>query len=162
LNIDRESFNTAHPHSVYITKWLHSALRQLATAQKRLAGEVRAKSRAKSKERKQSQIRNVAKEVWSEESEDSASEPPEIQFSETGRKTNDSESDAYVFSRSSVIPELPGRQTAKVRAHAVILEEKLKAITQILASFGILDELSKRKQEQLLQSIYRILEQSEG
>jgi hypothetical protein len=40
LNIDRESFNYAHPHSVFITKWLHSALRQLATAQKRLASET--------------------------------------------------------------------------------------------------------------------------
>ena len=41
LNIDRESFNAAHPHSVYITKWLHAALRQLASAQKKLASEIR-------------------------------------------------------------------------------------------------------------------------
>ena len=30
LNIDRESFNYAHPHVVYITKWLHAALRRVA------------------------------------------------------------------------------------------------------------------------------------
>ncbi len=30
LNIDRESFNTSHPHYLYIQKWLHSAFRQFA------------------------------------------------------------------------------------------------------------------------------------
>ena len=34
LNIDRESFNYAHPHAVYVTKWLHAALRRVATVQK--------------------------------------------------------------------------------------------------------------------------------
>ena len=34
LNIDRESFNYAHPHVVYVTKWLHASLRRVATVQK--------------------------------------------------------------------------------------------------------------------------------
>ena len=38
LNIDRESFNYAHPHAVYITKWLHASLRRVATVQKHIAG----------------------------------------------------------------------------------------------------------------------------
>ena len=38
LNIDRESFNYAHPHVVYITKWLHASLRRVATVQKRIRG----------------------------------------------------------------------------------------------------------------------------
>ena len=42
LNIDRESFNYAHPHVVYITKWLHPSLRRVATVQKRIAADIRA------------------------------------------------------------------------------------------------------------------------
>jgi len=34
INIDRESFNYAHPHYQYLVKWLHSALRQLTNRQK--------------------------------------------------------------------------------------------------------------------------------
>ena len=40
---------------------------------------------------------------------------------------------------------------------AEALEEKLKAIAQVLASFGLLETLPKRKQEQLLKAIYEIL-----
>ena len=45
LNIDRESFNYAHPHVVYITKWLHASLRRVATVQKRIASEIREATR---------------------------------------------------------------------------------------------------------------------
>ena len=36
LNIDRESFNIAHPHYQYISKWLHHALKQLMSRHKSL------------------------------------------------------------------------------------------------------------------------------
>jgi hypothetical protein len=50
LNIDRESFNYAHPHFVYLTAWVHSALRQFATKHKSLTKEIRELGRAKSVE----------------------------------------------------------------------------------------------------------------
>ena len=34
LNIDRESFNTSHPHYQYVASWLHGGFRQFATRQK--------------------------------------------------------------------------------------------------------------------------------
>ena len=63
LNIDRKSFNNAHPHAVYITKWLHGALRQLATTQKKAASEVRDHTREESKDARVTEIRKIAKEV---------------------------------------------------------------------------------------------------
>ena len=86
LNIDRESFNHAHPHSVYITKWLHGALRQLATAQKKLASEARDQSRDENKDIAVSGIQRVAIDVWTQEADDPASRPPPIEISDTGRK----------------------------------------------------------------------------
>jgi hypothetical protein len=160
LNIDRESFNTAHPHSVYITRWLHEALRQLATAQKKLAGEVRAEVRDESQNLTTSRIRRVARDAWRQETGDPASRPPAVEISDTGLKTS-SKGEAYVFARSAIAPKRPDAGTTKAGTRAPILEEKLKAIAQILASFGLLDSLPKRKQEKLLRAIYEVLEEGE-
>ncbi len=160
LNIDRESFNTAHPHSVYITRWLHGALRQLATAQKKLAGEVRAQSRGESKASTVSEIQRVAVDAWTEEMDDPASRPPAVEISNTGgNKTG--RGDTYVFARSAVVPERPRARSARELTREAILEEKLKAIAQVLASFGLLDSVSKRRQEKLLNAIYKILDAPE-
>jgi hypothetical protein len=159
LNIDRESFNHAHPHSVYITKWLHSALRQLATAQKRAAGEIRRAARAEKTDARVDQIQKIASDVWAVETDDEGSVPPIVELSETGRKGG-SEADSYAFSRSSVLGSAEPK-TSKAQSRSVILEEKLKAIAQILASYQLLDRLSKRKQEQLLRAIYKILATAE-
>jgi hypothetical protein len=73
LNIDRESFNNAHPHAVYITRWLHGALRQLATAQKKAASEVRGVTREVAKDARVEAIQKIAAQVWSEQANDTAS-----------------------------------------------------------------------------------------
>lgn len=161
LNIDRESFNNAHPHSVYITKWLHEALRQLATAQKKLASEIRAQSRDESKGIVVSEIQRVANDVWSQESGDSTSSPPAIELSDKDHMAG-AVGDAYVFARSAVAPKsTTAKTTTKQRAREGVLEEKLKAIAQVLASFGLLDSVNKRKQEKMLKAIYKILEAPE-
>lgn len=77
LNIDRESFNNAHPHSVYLTKWLHGALRQLATAQKKLASEIRNQARDEQKGVIVSDIQQIAIEAWTQESGDQYTAPPD-------------------------------------------------------------------------------------
>lgn len=157
LNIDRESFNNAHPHTVYITKWLHSALRQLASAQKRLASEVREQTRDESKDAAVSEIQRVANDLWRQETDDPGGSPPAIELSTTGSKSAGT-GEAYVYSRSAVVPVRERSRTSKAKAQDAILEEKLKAIAQVLASFGLLDSVPKRKQEKLLKAIYEILD----
>ena len=158
LNIDRESFNNAHPHSVYITKWLHSGLRQLATAQKRLASDVRTQTRTESQERVVSEIQQIADLAWAEETDDPASSPPPVELTESGRKDAGSPADAYVFHRSIIVAEESRPRTPKARTRDAILEQKVKAIAQLLASFGLLDVLSKKRQERLLRAVYKILD----
>jgi Histidine kinase-, DNA gyrase B-, and HSP90-like ATPase len=156
LNIDRESFNNAHPHSIYITRWLHSALRQLATAQKRLAGDVREQTRDESKDQLLSQIQVVAQSAWEQESGDSSGQPPTIELADTVRPANLA-ADSYVFSRSTIMPPRQGRRTGVADAHDAIREEQLKAIAQVLVTFGLLERLPNHKQEELLRAIYAIL-----
>lgn len=157
LNIDRESFNGAHPHSVFLTKWLHSALRQLASAQKRVASEVRNTARHDNLEAAVSGIQKVASDIWREEADDPGAAPPTIALSTSGTKKKYTE-EAYVYERDQIVPERSRANTAKGRAQTAVLEEKLKAIAQVLASFGLLDAVPKRKQEKLLKAIYEILE----
>ena len=134
LNIDRESFNAAHPHSVYMTKWLHGALRQLATVQKRLASEARDLTRGESKDVAVSEIQRMALDVWAGETDDSAARPPAVELSVLGDKKV-GPGDAYVFRRASVIVEKGGRSTAALKGRAAILEEKIRAVAQIFGGF---------------------------
>lgn len=157
LNIDRESFNNAHPHSVFITKWLHSALRQLASTQKRLAGEVRATARDEQKDAIVSTIQNVATRTWQEENDDVGAIPPAIALTNSSQLSFATD-DTYVFSRAVVIPERSQISTQKTKTRNAILEEQLKAIAQVLASYGLLDSVPQRKQEKLLKAIYEILD----
>jgi len=159
LNIDRESFNSAHPHSVYITKWLHEALRQLTNAQKKISKDLLAQSQNESGHKALTAIQKVANEVWSREM-DEASEPPEVEFTPAGKEPAKG-NDAYVYKREAVVPERTKANTSSQRQHETVLEKKLAAITQILASFGLLDTLSKHKQEKMLKAIYQILDASE-
>jgi hypothetical protein len=159
LNIDRESFNYAHPHAVYITRWLHGALRQLATAQKKAASEVRVQTREVAKDARVDAIQKIASQVWADQANDTASLPPSIEIVEdetTARKR----SDTYVYRRSSVTNRREPK-TSKERTRVAIIEEKLKAIAQVLASFGLIDRLTKKQQESLLLAVYRILEERE-
>lgn len=157
LNIDRESFNNAHPHAVYITRWLHSALRQLATTQKRFAKEVREQNRGSVTEGTVNEIQRIANDLWTQETDDPASSPPAIELAESESKKPVG-GEKYVFKRAAIVSPQQGRRNPTRKE---ILEKKVKAIAQVLASFDLLDLIPKRKQERLLKAIYDILEVSE-
>ena len=74
LNIDRESFNYAHPHVVYITKWLHASLKRVATVQKRIAAEIRAATREAAAAGEEEALSSVAAQAWRDESDDPGAE----------------------------------------------------------------------------------------
>ena len=64
LNIDRESYNTSHPHYLFIQKWLHNAFRQFATQHKRIGREVREKQRESREQETLSKLSSFTGEVW--------------------------------------------------------------------------------------------------
>ncbi len=161
LNIDRESFNQAHPHAVFLTRWLHSALRQLATAQKRVAQEIRGKSRSDQKEKSINEIQKIALDTWHQETKDVDSSPPAILFELDAQPSLLSDAD-IVYDKNYITSIRPGPQKQhKTKTQLFLLDEKLKAITQVLASFNLLDNLSKSQQQRLLKAIYQILETAE-
>lgn len=160
LNIDRESFNYSHPHATYLTRWLHSALRQLATAQKRVASDIRDQNRTESKQQQLNEIQKIVLDVWHEETRDIDSTPPSILIENQIQQTLIPEAD-ITYNRAAIIPRQETKLTTKTKSELLILDEKLKAIIQVIASFGLLDNLNKSKQERLLKAIYKILETTE-
>ena len=157
LNIDRESFNYAHPHVVYITKWLHASLRRVATVQKRIAAEIRAATREAAAVGEEETLSRVAARAWRDESDDPGAEPPPVEFDDAADESMSAEPGAYRFRRGPVFGEHEGRRT---RQHDSA-ERKLHAIVQVLAAYGILESLTDQQQERLLAGMRQILEASD-
>ncbi len=156
LNIDRESFNYAHPHVVYITKWLHASLRRVATVQKKIAAEIREAIRDAAAAAEEETLANVAAGAWRQESDDPGAEPPPVAFVDTPSKA-EVPPGAYRFRRRPVFGEQSGRRTRRHKS----TERKLQAITQLLSAYGILESLTISQQERLLAGVRKILEVSE-
>ena len=157
LNIDRESFNYAHPHAVYITKWLHASLRRVATVQKRIASDIRTATRAAAAAGEEEILSRIAARAWQSESDDPGAEPPPVAFEDSAEETTPGELGAYRFSRGPVFGEDVGRRTLQDESN----ERKLRAMVQLLAAYGILDSLTDQQQERLLAGMRQILEASE-
>ena len=157
LNIDRESFNYAHPHVVYITKWLHASLRRVATVQKRIAAEIRTATREAAAAEEKEALSSVAARAWRDESDDSGAEPPPVEFDDATDEPTSAERGAYRFKRGPVFGERDRRR----RLLDASTERKLRAIVQLLAAYGIFESLTDQQQERLLGGVRQIIEASD-
>ena len=157
LNIDRESFNYAHPHVVYITRWLHAALRRVATIQKRIAADFREANREAAAAEEEQALSGVAARAWRDESDDPGAEPPPVEFADASEEPTSAKPGAYRFRRELVFGESEGQRTRSVDS----AERKLRAIVQVLAAYGILESLTDQQQERLLTGMRQILEASD-
>lgn len=163
LNIDRESFNFAHPHVVYVTRWLHNALRRLATVQKRIAAEIRGSVREQAVGEAQARLEEIVTGAWQQQADDEGQSPPTVTFvepdggDELQASTAGAADDSYRFRRTTVFGagKVTGAQDRQRRA----LERKLTAVVQLLAAFNLLDELNDAEKERLVTYLREILEQ---
>ncbi len=163
LNIDRESFNYSHPHFVYLTSWLHSALRQLATTQKKVSAAVRKTTRQTAAASSVQRIREISEEHFKKAVSDQSAHPPDVKFQDNDLlfKEN-SGADTYVFPKEVVVPFGPKVKTDSAIQGSTIAEEKLRGIAQVLSAYGLLDSLSSSQQIDLLNAIASILAARDG
>ncbi len=158
LNIDRESFNYAHPHVIYLSKWLHNALTQLFSEEKRLSASVRKETRSTARVQQNQALHKVAQDTWKQEvGIDEA--PPRIEFTDGERAdTSNKEvihhtSDHYELHRPTVHRPLESK-SPELTANTAELE----AILQVLASFGLLDSLDEDSRQRLATALAELLE----
>ena len=151
LNIDRESFNTAHPHVIFLTRWLHSALRQLTNTQKSLARKERERLRSETSTRSSSILSQIVQKVWDAESGESGSRVPVIEFIESavdgGKQTFDSDL-AFLVSSARRDGGHPYN-----KAH----NQKLEAIIQLLAAFDVFELLDQERSQRLFDAIAEVM-----
>jgi hypothetical protein len=153
INIDRESFNYAHPHVVTLTRWLHESLRRLIAIEKRIAADALEKRRSAGAERTKHQADEVVQDLWRKARSEDGTEPPAVAF--TDRLNSErTEQDSYSFPRSEVIGEYSGPNSRQRRANA---EDRLAKIVQVLAAFEVLDHLMPEEQANMLAAISEIL-----
>jgi hypothetical protein len=130
INIDRESFNYAHPHVVTLTRWLHESLRRLIAVQKRIAADALQERRSAVAERTKNQADEVVQDLWHKARGEDGTEPPGVVF--TDRQDSErTDQDSYRFSRSEVIGEYSGPNSRQRRESA---EDRLAKIVQVLAA----------------------------
>ena len=157
LNIDRESFNIAHPHYQILMRWLHKALKQAVYTIKKLKKETRdslTANRNSNRDQKLSQIVLNTKtkrhdeneqpaflEIVSEEESESNYETPTITNS---FKMTDEKFNSYL--------------ETKLRGEPYkIVQNKTSAIISILDKFKLLEDLSNNERDELFKAIIKVI-----
>lgn len=147
LNIDRESYNTSHPHFLFIQKWLHSAFRQFATQHKRLGAEARQKQKEERLTQDHSRISSHTEEVWERMRGESYSMP--------------------IVSRSAVRDFVAPTEVAgniltwtstRLRPSALKDSTRTEAVTLVLEAYGLLEILDPKRRADLIFDIITIFE----
>ncbi len=164
LNIDRESYNFSHPHVVYLTRWLHSAIRQFANAHKAFGKKVRDEGKVSKSSTLRSNIQNIAQKAWIKAGNDIYQDLPVIEIKDTPDIDSPLSSADYSFDftkNSDLVNHDTNTTPRKNEAKRILTEEKIKAITIVLASYGALDNVPREKIDDMIQSIFEIISTEE-
>ena len=158
INIDRESFNYAHPHYQYLVKWLHSALRQLANRHKEIGKTLRSNNLAvqgqKVREKVEERVETALKARGVED-------VPEVMLVEPAKQSEIRKlrSEGTIAMRKDVVmpPSSAKHKTSAGDEQQKIAEKKAVAIIQLLHGWGLLEKLSYQEQEKLIRDILEIV-----
>lgn len=160
LNIDRESFNTSHPHYQFIMRWVHRALRQLVNTLKQLAADVRSSAlEAKQLESERTLEMLVEKEVV-RITGDETSSPADVDLTSSDAKQIASERTKGKLALSAkkifeVMPK-PRRTGRRSASEGQLFRQQIKSVAQVLDAYGLLKGLTYQEQEELLSAIVAI------
>jgi hypothetical protein len=143
LNIDRESFNYAHPHYQILSKWVHNALRQIVAKQKKLRSE---RNKAKKSFEKVEAVQNLYESDVAVKLAGILHEMPEI---------SDSKEQVSILRGDGIISFY--RKDIFSKSVEDITSERLKLVVAVLESRELLSGLSYAEQEDLVKDIAEIL-----
>jgi len=157
LNIDRESYNYSHPHVVVLTRWVHSAFRQFSNANKQLAKKLRDTHRDTKQKIARSKIDDIVERAWTKAGNDIYQNPPKVSFVDSENNVTSSSDSDYVVDFSCITDKQISIGKSKIKQNTPLTEEKIKAITAILASYGVLENLSINRRNSMIEAIYEVI-----
>jgi len=157
LNIDRESFNFAHPHYQFLMRWVHRSLTQVATRMKEMAANANQCKRDKSASHILSSINKVRnaeiKKAGADEDFDTGS--IEIVEADTRKPTR---KDGVIRLDSKIILEPVGANSTAPQAlnKREEMRQRISAVADVLNAYGLLEDMPYTKQQDLLRAIVAI------
>ena len=160
LNIDRESFNYAHPHYQVLTRWVHNAFRQFATKQKALAKDIREEQRSKSMVSEVVGLSKVIQEELESVLHGDISDLPEVLLLENGAElfAEKRKEGALAFDQNVVLSgRLPGaRRNPKEKKRQLVFRMKMEGLIRLLDAYGLFEEMPYNQQQELVRAIGRL------
>jgi len=158
LNIDRESFNVSHPHYQYLSKWVHSALRQITNLLKEASKRGRTEDRSQKVSDATSAIEQQLDAIW-EKRGDPLESRPEINVSKASTpqaaKQLRVEGDLAYGIDSSLMTAAQKPKALKVAEVGPV--GIAKAVFGVLAAYGVLDKMTYSDQEAMFSDVMQIL-----
>lgn len=158
INIDRESFNFAHPHYQIIQRWVHSAIRQIVNKLKFLAKSKSVTKKTEYVAKQLSTISEVGDDEWKRVSKDRMlSQPPSIVFVDSRKAgievereniTEQRRNGDVVFDKSKIIQD--------IHIEDQTLIARVEALAKVLHGFGVFEEMDYKIQQELVRAIVRV------
>lgn len=148
MNIDRESYNTSHPHFLFIQKWVHNAFRQFATQSKRLGKEIRDVERAAQEKKQASRVARHTSDVW-EKMQGKSLALPTI----TETKLSSGEIVPNTVGGNKIVWDVEEGEEKKIP-----YPELVRPLTLILEAYGVLDDVDEKNRADLIADIMSIFE----
>lgn len=155
INLDRESYNYAHPHYQFLVKWLHSAIRQFTNRHKAVGKDLREQQRSNHTARTK---KSIAIAVTRKLHDVGIDDLVDVQFIEPN--VLDSVADkrdegTVAFERTAIFAGGGGAKSTGLKQNEVN-EQKAVAITQLLYGWGLFDGLTFEDQARLVRDILEI------
>lgn len=154
INLDRESFNYAHPHYQYLVKWLHNAIRQLTNKHKEVGKGIRELNLREAGARHREALEQRVIAMLKERGDEDAVEVIFLDTKNKSEATAKRKEGAVVLLREAALPDSGGsRRTNSKGERDATLEKRAIALTQVLYSWGALENLTYEEQSKLIHDI---------
>lgn len=157
LNIDRESFNTAHPHYQIICRWLHNALRQVISKYKDVKKNALNAQRGDKLRDINSAYERVVNDSYLSRGIDSSEK--KTLYLHRDKELSDDVQSGFVLPKKR-FDEISGLNKRRNSIQEDELKAKYEAILQILESYGLFDDMTLETQNSVMEDILRVM--SEG
>ena len=160
LNIDRESFNIAHPHYQIVTKWLHSAIRQVVNKYKTIKKEIRADRLKSADDDFTRSIEGIVESSLLFNQKDPFERSSLVMVDASGKHTNSSgesenKYDNYLISGDKLDEVIRPFYKNVSKKNKIV--KRSEAILQILDSYDLLGDLTLDRQESLVLDLIKVI-----
>lgn len=158
LNIDRESFNTSHPHYQYIKDWVHRALRQVTNRLKAINKAYLDSTRTVKAEQKIDRLADFVQDVWTEQRGSDGLPPSVLVVPATSQPDLELEvqrSKGVIVIDQAVVASPLRKQTVD---GSTMFDAKIGALVKVLSAYGLLEGMSASRVQALVRDISVVFE----